>query len=97
MRDPVALLLADHDVAGQVRAVGVVGQHLVQQVRAADRVLRRFLEEVEEHAVLGGEDVRKACHDAGERTVKAVSTEGVPAAWAGTSSRSDRAYATRSV
>jgi hypothetical protein len=57
MGDAVALLLADHDVARQVGAVGVVREHLVEQVGAADDVGGRFLEEVEEHAVLAGEDL----------------------------------------
>src|SRR5919106_390130 len=34
--DPVALLLADDDVTREVGAIGEVGEHLVQEVRAAD-------------------------------------------------------------
>ena len=60
--DPVALLLADHDVAREVRPVGIVGEHLVEEVGAAHDVRRRLLEEVEEHAVLAGEDLGQAGH-----------------------------------
>ena len=37
VRDPVALLLADEDVAREVRAVGIVREHLVEQVGARAR------------------------------------------------------------
>ena len=60
--DPVALLLADHDVPREVGPVGVVGEHLVQQVGAADDVGGRLLEQVEEHAVLAGEHLGQAGH-----------------------------------
>ena len=60
--DPVALLLADHDVAREVRPVGVVGEHLVEEVGAAHDVRGGLLEEVEEDAVLAGEDLGQAGH-----------------------------------
>src|ERR671930_547762 len=72
--DAVALLLADHDVARQVGAVGVVREHLVEQVGAADDVGGGLLEEVEEHTVLAGENLGQAGHPrrslAGENDVK---------------------------
>ena len=67
--DPVALLLADHDVARQVRAVGIVGEHLVEEVGAADDVRGRLLEQIEEHAVLAGEDLGQAGHARGQGSV----------------------------
>ena len=63
VRDPVALLLADDDVAREVGPVGVVGEHLIQEVGAADDVGRRLLEEIEEDAVLAGEDLGQAGHE----------------------------------
>src|SRR3954454_23049367 len=64
--DPVALLLADHDVAREVGAVGEVGEHLVEQVRAARDVARRLLEQVEELAVARAEDVTQPGHRRGQ-------------------------------
>ena len=58
--------------AGQVGPVGIVREHLVEQIGAPHHVRRGLLEQVEEHAVLGSEDVGKPCHDAGERSVKTV-------------------------
>src|SRR4051812_682096 len=49
--DPVALLLADKDVAREVGVLGVAAQHLVEQVGCAQDVARRLLEQVEELAV----------------------------------------------
>ena len=60
--DPVAVLLADHDVAGEVGALGVLPEHLVEEVGGLDGVGGRLLEEVEELAVLGGEDLRESGH-----------------------------------
>ena len=60
IRSPV--LLADHDVAGEVGDSGYLPEHLVQQVGGADRVGRRLLEEVEELPVLGGEDLCESGH-----------------------------------
>src|SRR5437588_3788486 len=58
VRDPVAVLLADEDVAGQLLApVRVRPQQLVEQVGRADDVPPRFLEEVEVHAVARHEDL----------------------------------------
>jgi hypothetical protein len=61
--DPVALLLADHDVPGEIAPVREVGEHLVEQIRPADDVLGGLLEQVEELAVARQEDLRQACHD----------------------------------
>src|SRR3954462_452637 len=53
--DPVALLLADQDVAGEVGVVGEVAQHLIEQVGGALDVSGGLLEQVEELAVPGHE------------------------------------------
>ena len=66
VRDPVALLLADHDVAREVGPVGIVGEHLIQEVGAAHDVGRGLLEEIEEDAVLAGEDLGQAGHAGGQ-------------------------------
>src|SRR4051794_14904499 len=55
VRDPVALLLADEDVAGERGILGVAAQHLVEQIGGTQDVARRFLEQVEELAILGDE------------------------------------------
>src|SRR3954447_12959047 len=60
--DPVALLLADHDVARQVGALREVGEHLVEEVGAMDDVPGGLLEQVEELAVARAEDVTQARH-----------------------------------
>src|SRR2546421_165645 len=60
--DPVALLLADQDVPRQVGALRVVAEHLVQEVGRAHDVARRLLEQVEELAVVGNEDLGQAAH-----------------------------------
>ena len=65
VRDPVALLLADQDVARQVLALGIVAQHLVEQVGGAHDVAAGLLEEVEELAVLAGEDLGQTGHGRG--------------------------------
>src|SRR3954447_4382893 len=57
VRDPVALLLADQDVAGQVRPLGIGAQHLVEQVGGADDVAAGLLEQVEVLAVPGDEEL----------------------------------------
>jgi hypothetical protein len=64
--DPVALLLADHDVAREVGAVGEVREHLVEEVGPTDDVLGRLLEQVEELAVARAEDVPQPGHRAAE-------------------------------
>ena len=58
VRDPVAVLLADQDVPREVGLLGIVAQHLVEQVGAAHDVRRGLLEQVEELTVLGDEDLR---------------------------------------
>jgi hypothetical protein len=56
--DPVALLLADQDVAGQLLlAVRVVAQHVVEEIGRAEDVPRGLLEEVEVLAVLRDQDL----------------------------------------
>ena len=78
--DPVALLLADHDVPRQVGPIGVVGQHLIQQVGTVHHVGGGLLEEIEEHPVLAGEHLGQAGHArrrvAGERDVKGTDVAG---------------------
>ena len=65
VRDPVAVLLADQDVAGQLAALGVVREQPLEQLGRAQDVAAGLLEEVEELAVAaGGENVRQA-HAAG--------------------------------
>jgi hypothetical protein len=64
--DPVALLLADEDVPGQLAALGERGRHLVEQVRGADDVARGLLEQVEELAVLGYEYLGESRHGGAE-------------------------------
>src|SRR4051794_14454425 len=51
VRDPVALLLADQDVAREGGVLGVAAQHLIEQIRGAEDVARGLLEQVEELAV----------------------------------------------
>ena len=51
MRDPVALLLADQDLAGELVALGVLAEHLLEQAGGALDVAARLLEEVEELAI----------------------------------------------
>ncbi len=66
VRDPVAVLLADQDVAGQVvAALGEAAQHLVEQVRRPEDVAAGLLEEIEELAVTRG-------YDAGETHAEAA-------------------------
>src|SRR5918999_1043060 len=58
VRDPVAVLLADQDVARELAAVGVVAQHLLEQPGGAQDVAAGLLEQVEELAVTRCEDAR---------------------------------------
>ena len=51
MGDPVALLLADQDLAGQLTVVGIGGEHLVEQLGGAQDVAGGLLEEVEVLAI----------------------------------------------
>src|SRR4051794_29823382 len=62
VREPVALLLADQDVARDVLRVREASEHLVEEVGAAHEVARRRLEQVEELALAGREEVRQAGH-----------------------------------
>ena len=60
MRDPVALLLADQDLARELVALGVLAQQLLEQLGGAQDVPARLLEEVEELAVPRGKDAGEA-------------------------------------
>ena len=60
VRDPVAVLLADEDLADQVGLVGIVGEHLLEQAGRAHDVARGLLEEVEELPVARDEDLESA-------------------------------------
>jgi hypothetical protein len=55
--DPVPVLLADEDLADEVRLVRVLDQHLLEQPGCADDVARRLLEQVEELPVARDEDL----------------------------------------
>ena len=57
VRDAVALLLAQQDLARQLLRLRVVAQHPVEQIGGAQDVGAGLLEEVEELAVAGGEDL----------------------------------------
>src|SRR4051794_18743549 len=58
VRDAVALLLADDDVARQLALVGPAVEHPLQELGGADDVGARLLEEVEELALLRSEQLR---------------------------------------
>ena len=60
VRDPVAVLLADQDVARELVALGEVAQHLLEQAGGAQDVAAGLLEQVEELAVARGEDAGEA-------------------------------------
>src|SRR3954447_1319753 len=72
VRDPVALLLADQDVPGELGVVGPPGEHLVEQVRGPGDVAGLLLEEVEELSVAGGEDLGQESHRAAPYRVKTM-------------------------
>src|SRR5918911_723307 len=55
VRDPVALLLADDDVAGELTVVGPLLDHALEQPGRSYDVRAGLLEEVEELALLGSE------------------------------------------
>ena len=78
MRDPVALLLADEDVAARAPALSGKSRSISSSSSAARAPLPRgLLEEVEELAVLRDEDLGEAGHGAasvGESGVNAVSS-----------------------
>ena len=57
VRDPVALLLADDDVARQLAVVGPLLEHPLEQPGGAHDVRAGLLEEVEELAFLGREEL----------------------------------------
>src|SRR3954468_15092600 len=64
--DPVALLLADHDVPREVGAIREVREHLVEQVRPVRDVAGCLLEQVKELAVARAEDVTQPGHGGAE-------------------------------
>ena len=57
VRDPVALLLADHDLARQLPVVGPAVEHLLEQLGGLDDVAAGLLEEVEELTLLRREQI----------------------------------------
>src|SRR4051794_21909385 len=73
VRDPVALLLADHDLARERGVVGPLLEHPLEQLGGAHDVRARLLEEVEELAFLGGEQLGEPRHG-GPVYVKKLST-----------------------
>src|SRR4051812_30659516 len=54
--DPVPVLLADEDVAGELAALGERDEHVLEQARGAQDVAAGLLEEIEELPVTRGED-----------------------------------------
>jgi hypothetical protein len=57
VRDAVALLLADDHVTGDLPVVGPLVEHALEQLCGADDVGAGFLEQVEELALLGREEL----------------------------------------
>jgi len=55
--DPVAVLLADQDVARQLITLGVLREQLLEQCRGPKDVPARLLEQIEELAIARGKDV----------------------------------------
>src|SRR3954452_694006 len=64
VRDPVALLLADDDVAHERGRVGPALEHLLEQLGAPDHVGRRGFEQVEVLGVTADEGVGQSTHRA---------------------------------
>ena len=62
VRDPVALLLADHDLAGELPVVGPAVEHPLEQRRRPARCCARLLEQVEELALARREQTGQAGH-----------------------------------
>src|SRR3954471_9567921 len=62
VRDPVALLLADHDLAGELPVVGPAVERPLQQVAGLHDVAARLLEQVEELALPRREQTGQAGH-----------------------------------
>ena len=73
--DPVAVLLADQDVAGQVVALGEVQQHLLEQARGAQDVAAGLLEQVEELAVARGETLGQPHRGQADRSIWSLNVE----------------------
>ena len=68
MRDAVALVLADVDVARQLALVGPLLHHLLEQARRADDVRPGLLEEVENSRSFGANSL-ESCTMAGESSL----------------------------
>src|SRR5829696_1161069 len=64
VRDAVALLLADHNVTAELAVVGPLVEHALEQLRRTDDVGAGFLEQVEELAFPGREQLGEAGHAA---------------------------------
>ena len=64
VRDPVALLLADDDVARELTVVGPLIQHPFEEPGGPHDVRAGLLEEVEELALLGREQLGQLHHGA---------------------------------
>ena len=62
MGDAVPVLLADEDLARELAVLGVVLQHLLEQLGGALDVPGGLLEQIEELAVSRQEDLRQTCH-----------------------------------
>src|SRR3954451_12479856 len=62
--DPVPVLLADEDVAGELAALGERDEHVLERARGAQDVAAGLLEEIEDLPVTRGEDAEEP-HRAG--------------------------------
>src|SRR5215210_5598170 len=62
VRDPVALLLADHDLARQLAVIGPAVEHPLEDVARLHDVAPSFLEQVEELALARREESGQAGH-----------------------------------
>ena len=62
VRDPVALLLADHDLAGELAVVGPALEHLLEQSAARTMLRAGLLEQVVELALARREELGQAGH-----------------------------------
>ena len=72
VRDPVALLLADDDVAREFAVVWPLLDHPFEEARRAHDVRAGLLEQVEELAFLRGEELRELHHWAASLVVTAL-------------------------
>ena len=72
VRDPVALLLADHDLAGELAVVGPAVEHALEDVAGLDDVAPGLLEQVKELALPRREQTGQACHRRASVVVKRI-------------------------